>query len=241
MTPVPKAEEHELPAKKPFVASGEKTPRSTATAGFDESQLVLRAQKGDSEAFEILVRAHQQRVFAVVGGILRVRADVEDVAQQVFMKAYFSLPRFDQRAAFSTWLYKIAVNECWDYLRKKKVRRLVYESDLSEEQVRQFTSSSEHSATAERYDPTSRRVELRQLVERLLSELDERDRLMLLLKEVEGFSVEEISGILGLNVNTVKVRLFRARARLTAIYRKKWQGAIRRSKFVGSRTIKARS
>ena len=68
-------------------------------------------------------------------GILRRREDVEDVAQQVFLKVFVSLKRFDQRAAFSTWLYKISVNECWDYLRKKKVRPLVYESDLSEEQV----------------------------------------------------------------------------------------------------------
>src|ERR1700687_11474 len=241
MAHVPKTKEYELPAKKRLVAGGERTPPSTGTTRFEESQLVVRAQKGDSAAFEILVRAHQQRVFAVVGGILRVRADVEDIAQQVFMKAYFSLPPFDQRAAFSTWLYKIAVNECWDYLRKKKVRPLVYESDLSEEQVRQFTASSEHSATTERYDQTSRRVELRQLVDRLLNELDERERLMVLLKGVEGFSVEEISGILELNVNTVKVRLFRARGRLTALYRKRWQGTMGRPKVVGSKSIKARS
>ncbi len=84
--------------------------------------------------FEQLVRRHQS-VFALVGGILRHPEDVEDVAQQVFLKAYLGLKRFDQRAAFSTWLYKIAVNECWDYFRKKKVRPLFYEADLSEEQV----------------------------------------------------------------------------------------------------------
>ena len=82
-----------------------------------------------------MVRRHQQRVFALVGSILRKQEDVEDIAQQVFLKVYLSIKKFDQRAAFSTWLYKITVNECWDYLRKKKVRPLVYESDLSEEQV----------------------------------------------------------------------------------------------------------
>ena len=104
----------------------------------DEKQLVRRAQRGDAAAYEELLRSHQQRVFAVVSSILRQREDIEDVAQQVFVKAYFSLKRFDLRSAFGTWLHKIAVNECWDYLRKKRVRRLVYEADLSEEQVRQL-------------------------------------------------------------------------------------------------------
>ena len=94
-----------------------------------------RAQAGDQSAYEDLVRMHQQRLLAVVGGILRRSEDVEDVAQQALVKAYLSLKRFDQRSAFGTWLYKIAVNECWDYFRKKKVRPLVYEADLSEEQI----------------------------------------------------------------------------------------------------------
>src|SRR3982074_3039562 len=112
-----------------------------ASGPTDDRELVRVAQTGDKEAFEELVRRHQHRVFAVAGGILRRREDVEDIAQQVFVKAYFSLKRFDQRAAFSTWLYKITVNECWDLLRKKKVRPLVYESDLSEEQARQVINS----------------------------------------------------------------------------------------------------
>src|SRR5882757_1406450 len=109
----------------------------------EDRELVRRAQREDKEAFEELVRRHQHRVFAVASGILRRREDVEDIAQQVFLKAYFALKRFDQRAAFSTWLYKITVNECWDLLRKKKVRPLVYESDLSEEQARQVITSGE--------------------------------------------------------------------------------------------------
>jgi RNA polymerase sigma-70 factor (ECF subfamily) len=236
MRNVPRAEEDERTTSRP--GSGPREKSAGTTSVYDEPQLVHRAQQGDAAAFEILVRAHQQRVFAVVGGILRLREEVEDIAQQVFMKAYFSLPRFDQRAAFSTWLYKIAVNECWDYLRKKKVRPLVYEADLSEEQVRQFTSGSEHSATAAQDDQTAKRVELRQVIDRLLNHLDERDRLMLLLKEVEGFSVEEIGKILDLNVNTVKVRLFRARGRLTTLYRKRWQGTID-PKHTRSRASKA--
>ncbi len=187
--------------------------------------MVRRAQQGDVPAYEELVRKHQQRVFAVISGILRRREDVEDVAQQVFVKAYLSLKRFDMRSAFGTWLYKITVNECWDYLRKKKVRRLVYEADLSNEQIRQVDTAAEQALGAQKpRENAERRVEQRDLLERLLGELEEKDRLMLVMKEIEGFSVEEIGDILGLNVNTVKVRLFRARARLVRIYRKRLRG-----------------
>ena len=184
----------------------------------DDRELVRRAQGEDKEAFEELIRRHQHRVFAVAGGILRKREDVEDIAQQVFVKAYFSLKRFDQRAAFSTWLYKITVNECWDLLRKKKVRPLVYESDLSEEQAKQVMTS------AEKVNPgpdISERIAARENVERLLEGLDERDRLMLILKEVEGYSIEEIAEVLNLNGNTVKVRLFRARRRVVSQAKKR--------------------
>ena len=215
MPRVPKLEPGPPPAgqagTKPAVA---KAP----AAASDDRELVRRAQQEDQEAFEELVRRHQHRVFAVAGGILRRREDVEDIAQQVFVKAYFSLRRFDQRAAFSTWLYKITVNECWDMLRKKKVRPLVYESDLSEEQARQVTAAEEKEGGGPDISDT---LEARQRVERLLDGLDERDRLMLVLKEVEGFAVEEIAEVLDLNANTVKVRLFRARRRILQRVRKR--------------------
>src|SRR6202521_1350891 len=159
----------------------------------EDRELVRRAQKEDKEAFEELVRRHQNRVFAVAGGILRNREDVEDIAQQVFLKAYFSIKRFDQRAAFSTWLYKITVNECWDLLRKKKVRPLIYESELSEQQALQFDSPEKHPNHA---PDTSDTLVARQYVEGLLAGIDERDRMMLILKEVEGFAVEEIAQML---------------------------------------------
>jgi RNA polymerase sigma-70 factor (ECF subfamily) len=190
--------------------------RASRAGRIDDRELVRKAQKGDKEAFEELVRRHRHRVFAVARGILKRQEDVEDISQQVFVKAYFSLKRFDQRAAFSTWLYKITVNECWDLLRKKKVRPLVFESELSEEQGRQYVSSENPLADV---PDASDRLEARQTVEKLLSFLDERDRTMLLLKEVEGFSVEEIAEVLDVNANTVKVRLFRARRRIVKMVR----------------------
>jgi RNA polymerase sigma-70 factor (ECF subfamily) len=202
-----------------------KGPGASLTPAQQEALVVRRAQDGDVGAYDELVRTHQHRVLAVVGGILRGSEDVEDIAQQALAKAYFSIKRFDFRSAFGTWLYKIAVNECWDHLRKKKVRRLVYEADLTEDQLRKLDAVPEKSFGGQSHrEDASRRVELQQILERLMAELEERDQTMLVMKEVEGFSVEEIGEILGLNVNTVKVRLFRARDRLVEIYRKRLQG-----------------
>lgn len=183
-----------------------------------EQELVRRAQSGEEAAFEELIRRHQQRVFGLVTGILRRRDDVEDVVQQVFLKVFVSLKRFDQRSAFSTWLYKISVNECWDYLRKRKVRPLTYEADLSEDQVSRLDGVA--SAENPPEDP-GQLAEARDLLERMLDKLPEEDRQLLMLKEVEGFSVQELAEMLNLNVNTVKVRLFRSRARLTDVYKRR--------------------
>lgn len=203
-------------------AAALKPAAAKASGAPDDRELVRRGQAGDKEAFEELVRRHQHRVFAVAGGVLRRREDVEDIAQQVFVKAYFSLKRFDQRAAFSTWLYKITVNECWDLLRKKKVRPLLYESDLSEEQAQQFSASERLNSGAQ---DVSDKLEAQQQVELLLQGLDDRDRMMLILKEVEGFAIEEIAEILDLNANTVKVRLFRARRRIVNQVRQRKAGS----------------
>ena len=184
----------------------------------DDRELVRLSQNGTEAAFEELVRRHQQRVFALVAGILHRPDDVEDVAQQVFLKAYLGIRRFDQRAAFSTWLYKIAVNECWDYLRKRKVRPLVYEADLSEEQVSRLDGIVSSDRPPE---SASARTETREILERMLGALPEQDQQLLILKEIEGFSVQELAEILGLNVNTVKVRLFRARGRIMESYRRR--------------------
>lgn len=188
-----------------------------------ERDLVKRAQAGDQSAYEELVRIHQPRLLAVIGGIMRRGEDVEDVAQQALLKAYLSLKRFDLRSAFGTWLYKIALNECWDYFRKKKVRPLVYESSLSDDQIRQMEGLAEdrEGAISHAGIDAARRAEQRDLLDRLLIELDEQDRAMLVMKEVAGMTVEEIGDVMSLNTNTVKVRLFRARGRLMEVYRRR--------------------
>src|ERR1700693_3096244 len=154
--------------------------RSQFTAGYAaapakdtaESDQIRRAQQGDVAAYEALVRKHQRRVMSIVGGILRWRDDGEDVAQPGFLKVYLSIQRFDGRSSFSTWLYKITLNETYDHLRKKKARRLVYESDLSEEQERHIRETA-GSTRGSRQSPLAlERIESRQLVNRLLMGLN---------------------------------------------------------------------
>lgn len=202
---------------QPGLPAGSVAAKERQSAAPNDRELVRRAQRGDKGAFEELVRRHQNRVFAVARGVLKRQEDVEDISQQVFVKAYFALKKFDQRSAFTTWLYKITVNECWDLLRKRKVRPLVYESDLSEEQGRTYQANDNRASGQ---PDLADQLDAKQRVERLLGFLDERDRGMLVLKEVEGFAIEEIAEIFDLNTNTVKVRLFRARQRILSHLKK---------------------
>jgi RNA polymerase sigma-70 factor (ECF subfamily) len=176
-----------------------------------EGALVRRAQAGEEPAFREIVERYQSKVFSIIHGIVRQRNDVEDIAQQVFAKVYLSLKSFDFRSSLITWIYKITVNECFDYLRKKKVRKLVYESDLSEDEVRRVENSEPN---VDRQAPADATLARRDYVVKLLSRVSEEERMLLVLKEVEGYSVEELAEQTGMNENTIKVKLFRARQKL---------------------------
>ena len=177
----------------------------------DEAELVRRVQAGDESAFKDVVDRFQSKVFSIIYGILRNRNDAEDIAQQVFAKIYFSIHSFDFRSSLLTWIYKITVNECYDYLRKKKVRKLVYESDFSEDDARKMESSD---IAVDRAPAADDSLAKRDFVSKLLSKVSEEDRSLILLKEVEGHSVEELAQMTGMNENTIKVKLFRARQKL---------------------------
>ena len=179
--------------------------------GTVEGALVRRAQQGDETAFREIVERYQSKVFSIIHGIVRHRNDVEDIAQQVFTKVYFSLRNFDFRSSLITWIYKITVNECFDYLRKKKVRKLVYESDMSEDEARRVENAPPAGSGAVRADTT---LANRDYVVKLMDRVSGEEKQLLLLKEVEGYSIEELSGMLRMNENTIKVKLFRARQKL---------------------------
>lgn len=196
-----------------FPATGEETRTKTRVdhRNSDEAALVRRIQAKDEIAFREIVERYQTKVFSIIYGILRNHNDAEDIAQQVFAKIYFSIGNFDFRSSLLTWIYKITVNECYDYLRKKRVRKLVYESDFSEEDSQRMENSDSARDRGPAVDTT---LEKRDLIMKLLSKVSEEDRSLILLKEVEGHSVEELAQMTGMNENTIKVKLFRTRQKL---------------------------
>src|SRR5579871_5332659 len=147
----------------------------------DEADLVRRVQACDEIAFREIVDRYQSKVYSIIYGILRNRNDAEDIAQQVFAKIYFSIPNFDFRSSLLTWIYKITVNECYDYLRKKRVRKLVYESDFSTEEAQRLETSD---AVVDPAAPVDRQLAEHDLVLKLLAKVSEQDRTLILLKEV---------------------------------------------------------
>lgn len=190
--------------------------RTRAKTGVDhktseEAELVRRVQARDEIAFGEIIDRYQTKVFSIIFGILRNRNDAEDIAQQVFVKVYFSIGNFDFRSSLLTWIYKITVNECYDYLRKKRVRKLVYESDFSVEDAHRMETSEPAVDPAA---PVDRQLAQHDLIVKLLAKVSEEDRSLILLKEVEGHSVEELAAMTGLNENTIKVKLFRTRQKL---------------------------
>lgn len=188
----------------------------------DESRLIERAQARDEAAFRELVEKYQNKVFSIIYGILRNQNDAEDIAQQVFTKIYFSIQNFDSRSSLLTWIYKITTNECYDYLRKKRVRKLVYESDVSEEDTRMMENSE---ANADRSQSIDEQLAQRQLVLKLLEKVNPEERNLILMKEVEGLSVQELAEMTGMNENTIKVKLFRARQKLVKASQRILRGA----------------
>jgi RNA polymerase sigma-70 factor, ECF subfamily len=207
----PASEKRSYETGKPL--SGERSRARTRVdhKNSEEAALVRRVQARDEIAFREVVERYQTKVFSIIFGILRNHNDAEDIAQQVFAKVYFSIRSFDFRSSLLTWIYKITVNECYDYLRKKRVRKLVYESDFTQEDAQRMEASEPAVDAAL---PVDERLAQQDLVVKLLSKVSEQDRTLMMLKEVEGHSVEELASLTGLNENTIKVKLFRTRQKL---------------------------
>lgn len=176
-----------------------------------EAEIVRRAKAGDEQAFEEIIQRHQNMVFSVAYRMVRRRSDAEDIAQQVFAKIFFAMKKFDMRSSLSTWIYKIALNQTYDYLRRLKNRRVVYEGDLGQDADEIIGDSSLSADTATGVDKQS---EQRQYLMKLLAHVSEEERMLLFRKEVEGRTVQELSSMTGINENTIKVKLFRARKKL---------------------------
>lgn len=177
-------------------------------------EVVRRAQAGDPASFTEVVNMYRRRIFGTVARLIGRPEDVEDVAQEVFLRLYYSLDQLRTPEVFEPWLYRLTVNASLDYLRKRRRRSESRMADLSEQQV--VLADADAGIQAAETDREKERV--RELVDSLLSEVSEEDRILLSLKEVEGLSLKELEKVYHVNENALKVRLYRARQRVLKAY-----------------------
>jgi RNA polymerase sigma-70 factor (ECF subfamily) len=179
-----------------------------------DHELARAFQAGDPKAFDELVRRHQERVFNLCYRMVGMYEDADDCAQETFVRVYRSLKEFGFRSAFSTWLYRIAVNTCKNHLASRGYRR-------NREMVRiNGNTAGESTAPAEigdcTYAPNGalERKETEELVQRTIDSLPDDQRTVVVLRDVEDLSYEEIARITGLNLGTVKSKIARGRRHL---------------------------
>lgn len=195
------------PADDKKIARAEENERDKA--------LVARAIDGDRAAFGELIELYQKRAYAVAYGILRNRDDAWDVAQEAFVKAYRNLDRFEGSSAFFTWIYRITYNLAIDHIRSKG-RRDVVLVDESRELESALQNQGKPTFAVDPGKMTDR-AELTKVLHEAMSALSEKHRAVIVLREVEGLSYEEIADVLGVAKGTVMSRLFHARKNLQSI------------------------
>src|SRR5499426_1013666 len=175
-----------------------------------DDTLIERVLGGDQSAFEILVTRHNRRVFSIARHFFRSPETVEDIVQETFAKAFFSLSTYRRGASFEQWLAKIAVNNCYDELRRRRKRNESLITDLSEDEEGWLESKLAHAAF-EIHISESEREKAAEISDKLLSKLPVDDRVILILLHAENNTVREISQMMGWSEAKVKIRAFRAR------------------------------
>jgi len=180
-----------------------------------EAELIAAVLKGDAASFEPLIQKYSPRVFATARRYARRESEVEDIVQEIWLKAFQKLKSFRAEAPFEHWLMRLAVRTCYDFLRSHQRNRETTFSELTEPEddwlerfVNQPEAATENAAAA------------RQLVQRVLEYLSPSARLVITLLEIEDRSVKEISQLTGWSVPLVKVRAFRARAEMRKVLAK---------------------
>ncbi|MBT8380096.1 MAG: sigma-70 family RNA polymerase sigma factor [Ignavibacteria bacterium] len=169
----------------------------------DDFSIIKKFIDGDQSAFQILVKRHKEKVRNIVYLTMSNSNLVDDIAQEVFITVYRKLQSFRFESQFTTWLYRITVNKCKDHLRKKNVRRIFMPLQEGAEVSHSFNSVEEN--------------DMSKVVMDAVSKLPAKLRIPLMLKDIEGFSYQEISESLECEMGTVKSRIFRARERLKTI------------------------
>jgi len=173
-----------------------------------DQQLVVRVQKGDKAAFDLLVRKYQHRIAKLVSRYVHDRAEVEDVTQEAFIKAYRAIKGFRGESAFYTWLYRIAINTAKNYLVSLGRRPPSTDIESEEAEVSEAGAGLRDATTPERHLLAD---EIGRTVERVLAAMPDDLRTAITLREIEGLSYEEIAEVMDCPIGTVRSRIFRAR------------------------------
>lgn len=181
----------------------------------EDLELINRSRTGDKRAFKMLVERYQKRAFGIAYGMLRNREDALDASQEAFVRVYRNLDRFKGDSAFYTWFYRIVVNVCIDHCRKHgKVRKLEFDESYRRRDEAQTGTEVTGNTRDMRPDISLEQSELGDAIKRALDKLSENHRTVILLREIEGLSYEEISVATDCNIGTVMSRLHHARKQL---------------------------
>jgi RNA polymerase sigma-70 factor (ECF subfamily) len=174
-----------------------------------DQALVERVQRGDKRAFELLVSKYQRKIFRLLSRFIRDSAEIEDVAQEAFIKAYRALPNFRGESAFYTWLYRIAINTAKNHLVAQR-RRAPTSTETEVEDAENFDDADQlRDVNTPESMMQSRQVG--DAVNRAIEKLPEDLRTAIVLRELEGLSYEEIAESMNCPIGTVRSRIFRAR------------------------------
>jgi RNA polymerase sigma-70 factor (ECF subfamily) len=191
------------------------------TAAETDQQLVAKVQRGDSRAFDMLVLKYQHKIFALISRYIRDADEVQDVAQEAFIKAYRALPRFRGDSAFYTWLYRIAINTAKNHLVSRS--RRPPGSDVEIEDA-EYLEGGGALRSLENPENALFGEELKQVVENALRELPDDLRTAVTLREFDGLSYDDIAEIMDCPVGTVRSRIFRARETIDKKVRQQLEG-----------------
>jgi len=171
----------------------------------DDFSLIKQFIDGDETVFKTLVNRHKEKVRNLIFVTLNNPDMIDDLSQEVFISVYKKLDRFRFESQFTTWLYRITINKCRDHLRRVKIRSILSPLSASEEEL-SYSSAHTHEAG-----------ELQEIVRKGVAQLPEKLKTPLVLKDFEGLSYQEIAETVGVEVGTIKSRIFRARESLKKI------------------------
>ena len=189
----------------------------------DDLRLVALAQKGDLKSYDVLVTRHRGRIFAMIRNMIHQEADAWDLSQEVFIKAWHALPKFEAKAKFSTWIYRIAHNAVYDWTRKRKIESAGELNDEIFERERIDSASFTTPYGGFSPDDSLAHGELRAKIQTALGKLSAEHREVVILKDVQGLSYKEIAEAMTSTLGTVMSRLISARQKLQALLKDEYE------------------